>query len=369
MLRLGVDYWPATTHAPGVGRYVRELVRALAPRSDEFELKLLDVGPGARSIGEPRLGLEPRSFRRLKAVAPRGALRWAARVGLSADRLVGGCDVFHGAFAGFPPVAAALRTCAVSQLPPPEEHARFAAALARCALVFTFSRAAAALLTERFEIDPARVETLPPGCEHFRRELLGDPPLDEPPRVLVLGRLDERRNPLAVLRACEQLARDGLDLRLEYVGRRGDAYDALRAYVTRSPISSRVRWSSEPNEDELPDALARSSALVHLSDDELTAVTPLEAFAASAAVVATRAPAFVEALGPHGLWIDGPAAEADPAQIAERLAVALAARHDLAARRSRQAIAAAYSWRRHADLALHAWRRIVRERDENRATT
>lgn len=358
---VGVDYWPATTHAPGVGRYVRELVRALARSERELRLKLLDVGPGARSIGEPHLGLAGREHLRLRAKAPRRLLTWSARIGLGADRLLGGCDVFHSAFPASPRASRAPQTCAVSEFPAPAEEARFAAGLRQCAGVITFSRHAAQLLVERFQLDPTRVHAVAVGCEHWRRTLKHEPPLDDPPRVLVLGRLDEGRNPLAVLRACEQLVAGGQDLRLAYVGRPGDAYDALRAYVTRSPMSSRVSWSSTPREEELPDLVARSTVLVHLCDDALTPVTPLEALATGCDVVSTRAPAVVEALGPHALWLEGPARDVAPAELAARVAAAIARRHDPLQRRARQALAAAYSWRRHADLTLEIWRDLLRD--------
>ncbi|MBL8800862.1 MAG: glycosyltransferase [Planctomycetes bacterium] len=362
VMRVGVDYWPAVTHAPGVGRYVRELVRALAQRPDLLELRLLDVGPSPRVMAEPALGLEGRDVRRLKLKAPRKVLAWGARLGLGADRWLGGCDVFHAVSPSEPVSSRALRTCAVSEWPAPEMERQAARALQACAAVFTFSRYAAEQLCTRLELDPQRVHALPVGCEHWRRTLEREPPLDQPPTVLVLGRVDERRNPLAVLRACEQLAADGVELRLRYVGRRGDSYDALRAYATRSPLSSRVQFDSEPQEHDLPSLVARATVLVHLSDGELTPVTPLEALATGCDVVLTRAPAFVEALGPAGRWIDAPAPATSPQQLAREIAAAIAERGDEFARRSRQAVAAAYSWRRHAELAAHIWRELVAQR-------
>lgn len=361
-MRVGIDYWPAVTHAPGVGRYVRELVRALAQRPDLLELRLLDVGPLPRSVREPALGLEGRDIRRLKLKAPRKLLAWSARLGLGADRWLGGCDVFHAVSPSEPVSSRALRTCAVSEWPAHASEAQAARALRACAAVFTFSRYAADQLCARLDLDPQRVHALPVGCEHWRRTLEREPPLDQPPTVLVLGRVDERRNPLAVLRACEQLVSDGVELRLRYVGRRGDAYDALRAYATRSPISARVQFDSEPREHDMPSLVARASVLVHLSDDELTPVTPLEALATGCDVVLTRAPAFAEALGPSARWIDAPAQATPPAQLAHELAGAIAQRGDEFARRSRQALAAAYSWRRHAELAAQIWLELVAQR-------
>jgi len=362
VMRVGIDYWPAVTHAPGVGRYVRELVRALAQRPELLKLRLLDVGPLPRSIREPALGLEGRDIARLKLKAPRRVLAWSARLGLGADRWLGGCDVFHAVAPNDPRSSRALRTCAVSEWPAAEHERETARALQACAAVFTFSRFAANELCTRLDLDPQRVHALPVGCEHWRRTLQREPPLDQPATVLVLGRVDERRNPLAVLRACEQLVADGVELRLRYVGRRGDAYDALRAYATRSPISARVQFDSEPQEGDLPSLVARAAVLVHLSDGELTPVTPLEALATGCDVVLTRAPAFVEALGPAGRWIDAPAEATAPSQLAHALAAALAQRGDESARRSRQAVAAAYSWRRHAELTAHVWSALVAQR-------
>lgn len=356
---VGVDYWPATTHAPGVGRYVRELVRALAAHGEGVQLKLLDWGPGERSVGEPALGLTGRDVRRLRAKAPRRMLGWAARAGLGADRLLAGCDVFHGVFPQAPKVSRALRTCAVSEIPAAGEHAEFGAALRRCAAVITFSRHAAELIAERFDVPSNAIHSLPVGCEHWRRTLLRELPLADPPRVLVLGRLDHARNPLAVLRACERLFAAGRELNLVYAGRPGDAYDTLRAHATRSSISSRVQWLSAPREDELPELVARASVLAHLSDDALTPVTLLEALATGCDVVATPAPAFVEALGPHARWLSRSAADCEPDELAESLGRALDARHDALARRSRQALAAAYSWRRNAALTLELWRALL----------
>jgi len=358
VIRVGVDYWPATTHAPGVGRYVRELSRALAAR-DDLQLRLLEVGPGARVLGEPHLGLSGRPVKRVRLQATRRVLDVAARLGFGADRWLGGCDVFHGVFAARPRLSRALRTCAVSELPHERETADFGAALRDCSGVLTFSRFAAATLCGRFDLPQEQVHVIPVGCEHWRRQLPGAVPLDDPPTVLVLVRLDERRNPLVVLRACEQLSRSGVDLRLAYLGRPGDAYDALRAYATRSSMSSRIRWDSAPREDDLPRTVAGAAVLVHLSDDEFTPVTPLEALATGCGVVATRAPAFVEALGPHARWIDAPAKEVDAGALAEQIAGALQERNDAALRNAREAHAAAYSWRRHASLTLDVWRRIL----------
>ena len=65
--RIGLDYWPATTHAPGIGRYARELVRALVQRAEAPYLCLFDAGPGPRTVPEDALGL-PSGSQRVRRV-------------------------------------------------------------------------------------------------------------------------------------------------------------------------------------------------------------------------------------------------------------------------------------------------------------
>lgn len=350
MPSVGIDYWPATTHAPGVGRYVRELVRALVKLDDAPELKLFDVGPGLRAYGEKALGPKARATR---AKLPRGALRVLASLGLSADRLVGGCDVFHGVFVDAPPVARARRTIAVAEFP------RDGTPLRRYDGVLTFSAWAREQLIARCELAPNRVHALPVGCEHWRRELAEVPARDRPPTVLALGRLDHARAPNAILAACERLRARGLELQLAFVGRHGDAYDELRARVTRSPIVASVRFTSQARESDMPATVARASVLVHLSDLELSPVTPLEALASGCAVVASRLPAFEEALGPCARWIDAPVDELDLGVLAEALAQALDDARDATHAAQRRELARRFSWARHAALTLDLWRQIL----------
>ena len=47
-MRVGMDYLAAVTHPPGVGRYVRELVRAVVRLDERPALALFELGGGAR---------------------------------------------------------------------------------------------------------------------------------------------------------------------------------------------------------------------------------------------------------------------------------------------------------------------------------
>jgi glycosyltransferase involved in cell wall biosynthesis len=109
----------------------------------------------------------------------------------------------------------------------------------------------------------------------------------------------------------------------------------------------------------MPALVARASVLVHLSERELSPVTPLEALAAGCAVVASRQPAFEEALGVHARWIDAPIGEVEASALADAIAGALRDAGDEQLSRARRALAAEFTWARHARLTLDAWRTIL----------
>src|SRR5262245_65865468 len=101
-VRGGVDYRPALLQRTGIGRYVRELVRSLASTEGAPDLALFGDSfartrvPGARA---PVAGA--RLYRRR---IPGRLLPILARLGIGADDLVGGVDLFHYTDFIYPPV-------------------------------------------------------------------------------------------------------------------------------------------------------------------------------------------------------------------------------------------------------------------------
>ena len=348
-MNVGIDFWPGATHEPGVGRYLRELVAALAELDDAPRIALLDWGRGARLRTSDAAVPAGRSHgRSLRVGAPRAWLHALARVGLGADRLLGGCELVHGVLAGEPPVSRARRTLAVAELPPDPR------VLGAYDGLLTFSSHARDELAARSGVEFARIHVVEVGCEHFAR----GPALEraQAETVLVLGRVDHARGPLEVLAACERLRARGRLVRLHFLGRHGNAYDELRARVTRSPMSSSVGFDSEPDDRKVRAALHSAHVLAQLAQEDLTPVTPLEALACGAAVVARRLPAYVEALGPRGArWIDSD----EPEALACALEQALADAADPRTAAARSALAATFSWKRHATATLAAWRRVL----------
>ena len=362
-MRIGIDYWPASTHAPGVGRYVRELVRALVRLEAPPWLGLYEVGPGPRSVPEDMLGLDgarrPGSLRRLNWRLPRRLVELAP---VRPERLLGGCDLFHRAFVDRPPVRRARCAVTLAELPAvgTPGHATALAAAQRLDGIIVASTAAHRAVVERLDVAPERVHVVPVGCEHWMRALGGAPyPVpEEPARVVALGRVDRGRHPGALVRAVDAVHAEGRPLELVFAGRAGDAADELRAALARARIPA--RWNESPDEAELPALVGGAAVLVHLEREAFTPVTPLEALAAGAAVVASELPPFVEALGDEAEWVP-PEAAGDELERALRTALdrALSSARDPAARDRRAALAARFSWERAAALTVEAWRRML----------
>ncbi|MCE9595056.1 MAG: glycosyltransferase [Planctomycetes bacterium] len=357
--RVGLDVWPALRHAPGIGRYTRELVRALAPLDERPELALFEVGPGRATLAESTWNVDGRpGIRRVRANVSRRWLDVTGAFGLGAERWCGGVGLFQRAFVASPRVGRVPQIVPVFELPERGSRAEFelARTLSRVAHALVASDWAAAALVERFALEPERIHRVPVGCDHWRRDLGRDLEPVDPPRVLVLGAVAKRRNPLALVAALERLAKNGRELELVFCGRRGDAAEELDRARAASKLGARLKWIDEPVERDLPELVAGASVLFHSNVEECTAVTPLEALSLGVAVVAARLDTFREALGEHATYV---APRAEPDELARALEQELARSHDPAERRRRRDHAAPFTWDANARATVRVWRTLL----------
>ena len=362
---MAMDYTPAAGHAPGTGRYARELVRALIrePAPSLRRLRLVEVGRAPRPMAGPPLGLSGPAVRlapELRRVRlPRRAVALAARVHGGLGRWIGGgCDLFHRAIPAWPPATAPSQTLAVSGFPGPggPELRAFTSAVQGADGLIVFSAEAAARLQRDFGTAPSRVFQVPVGTDHWQRDLppaLGKRPSQD---ILVLGSIRRSRRPLAVLRAFEAVRQRGSSSRLLMVGRPGDAAQEFRAALKASPAAAHVRWIAEPDEALMPRCVAGSMILLHLTDDEATPVTPLEACRHGLGVVASPTPAFEEALSASARFVDSD----DPASVAVALEQVLQQAMEPGIREGWMRNAAPYTWQACARAHLAAWETILR---------
>ncbi|QDU69424.1 glycosyltransferase [Engelhardtia mirabilis] len=361
-MHVALDYLPATTHAPGVGRYLRELVRAVAQLDERPNLTLFEVGGEARTIGEPHLGLAGiERIRRIDRRLPRRLVGLAGRVGLGADRICGAPDLFQRALPGTPPVSRSPVVRGVAEMPLPgsPDEAAFRATLDAERAWLTFSTAATEALVERFDRRAESVFQVTVGAEHWARALPEPPPRDDPPTLVVLGAVRTDRFPDLVVDAFDRLCEELGHARLVFCGRFGDAAQHLGRRLAFSSGRSRIRWIDQPVEADLPGLVARASALVHLATNELTPVTPLEALAVGTPVVVSDLPALREALGEEAWYVPTPPSLRHRKALPGQLAEAVASASDPAACERRRALAGRFTWNRCARSTVQAWRAIA----------
>lgn len=365
---MALDYFPACTHWPGVGRYARELVRALVRQEKGPELILFDVGGQRRTIAEPALGISENGrrlgggrVRRLKLRLPRRLFDLGGKVlGLGADRLCGGVDVFHRMRPDWPKLGEARSTLAVPELPPAgsEAEAQLQRQLAEQDHLFVASQFGADELERRFSIERSRLHYVSLGCDHWLRDL--DRPIERQKRILVLGALREGRRHVEILSAFEELCRRKLADELFLAGGQGNVQEVFLSRLRFSAARSMVTWMSEPDEARMPKLVAESSLMVHLSEGELSAVTPLEAFSFGVPVVVPNNGPFKEALGEEGHYFELPTTgKLDINELVRVCAEAIESSNDEQACARRRARAANYTWASSAERTVKAWTHVA----------
>lgn len=366
-MRVGIDGTPLLGPRTGIGRYVDELLRALATAGT---VDLTVTAFTARGAGELPAAVPPGVAVRARR-APARALQaaWSRgehpRIGL----LTGRTDVFHGTNFVLPPTGRAGGVVTVHDLAYLRLPGHVSAAsrrfrelvprsLARAAVVCVPSAAVAAEVEDAYPaargrvvvtplgVDPAWARTARPAADWLAARGI------DRPYLLFTGTLEPRKDLPTLLRAYRALADADAPPALVLVGPAGWGPDLD---VDAGRHGTVVRLGRVP-EDELRALVAGARALIYPSLYEGFGLPLLEAFACGTAVVASDIPTTREVLGEaHGLAALFPVG--DDAALAERL-------RELPGdgpeeRAGRQRHAATMTWSRTAAATLTAYERAL----------
>lgn len=362
-MRIAIDATPAARQRAGVGRYTRELVRALVTAEQQHEYLLLVAGSDddARRLWST---LPPGQWRETRRVPLSDRLVTGAwqrlRFPIAAERFIGEFDLFHGPDFVVPPTAAptVVTVHDLSFLVAPEYadphlvrylSAAVPRALQRANAILTVSATIAGELGERFPNVRERLFAIPNG--------VSCPPRVERkparrPTVLMVGTIEPRKDHYCLLSAMELVWDKRPDAQLIVVGRPGwlsdDIVAAIRATRARRPL----RWLSNADDATLERCYAAATLVAYPARYEGFGLPVLEAMARGVPVVTSDAPALREVSGGH--------ARSVPAGDAEALAIAILELIDDEEMRS--ALAAAgqhwstqFSWDRTAAGTLRAY--------------
>ena len=330
ILRIGIDYTAAARETAGIGRYARELIRAIL-RMDTRNAYVLMVGSAGlgsawdvhKALLEQLMPPERLTIRSLPLTDDWLARVWQRlRIPLAVEAITGKVDLFYSPNFVLPPLLpntpSLLTVHDLSFMRHPETFSDKLRAylenavprsVNRATHIITDSEATRKDLISIFGVAPEKITTLllgvsprffPVAGDNERQHLIRKYGVGERPYILALGTVQPRKNYVRLMQALDPIAeKNNVDL----------------------VIAGRPAWLSEPIFDEagkrsfvhmlgftddgdLP-ALYRQAALFAFpSLYEGFGLPPLEAMACGTPVIASSASSVPEAVGQAGLLIN-----------------------------------------------------------------
>ncbi len=340
-MRIGIDYTAAVRQGGGIGRYTRNLVRALSELDAENDYTLFVAGGWGSGDG---LGPWPGNFRiRSVPLSDRWVhLFWQRlRLPVPVQAFTGSLDLFHSPDFVLPPTGrtpALLTVHDLSFLRVPECYVpafrrylegAVARAASRAGHILADSESTRQDIIELMPVQKERVSVLYPGVEPRFRPIRTQTVLDAvreryglPDRfVLGLSTLQPRKNFAGLIEGFRRLVQGHgnepaiEDLRLVIAGGRGwmveETYDA----VSKAGMEAYVHFSGFVDDDDLPALYNLSAVFAFPSWYEGFGLPVLEAMACGTPVVCADNSSLPEVAGRAALLVDA----GDPDALAEAL--------------------------------------------------
>jgi len=333
-MRIGIDVTSAVTQSAGIGRYTRELVRALlnldAPHT--YTLFYATEKRVARPI-EPL----PRSVR-LRRLPFHD--KWLARlwhklqIPISIELITGPIDLFHSPDFSLPPTLRRTPTLLtvhdLSFIRDPESAVpslrRYLSrvvprSVARARRVLADSQATKDDLVELFGTPPGKIDVLLSGVD-ARFRPIRDPAalaavrakynLGSGPLVLAVGTIQPRKNYVRLIQAFAQVMGQWWqigpewlgDVNLVISGGTGWLFDAIFAEVTRLGLQARVKFTGFVDDADLPALYSAAAVFAYVPRYEGFGLPVLEAMACGVPVIGSNVSSIPEVVGDAGLLVD-----------------------------------------------------------------
>jgi glycosyltransferase involved in cell wall biosynthesis len=330
-MHVGIDYTAAAWQGAGIGRYTRELVRAIVAQGGPFEYTLFYAGGGIDQRSPylvdlrqlctlyPSVRAVPIPFtpRRLTQIWQR------LRIPLPVELFTGRLDILHAPDFVLPPTRARTLVTIhdLSFMVHPECAAPGMArylnkavprGLRRANIVLADSEATRHDLARLLAVDPARVSVVYPGVSPRFRPL--PPEETEPVRqrlnlperfLLFVSTLEPRKNLVRLLEAYAQFLNSQFSILnsqfsipdLVIAGRRGWLYENVFATIGRLGLGDRVRLLDFVDDNDLPALYNLAWAFVYPSIYEGFGLPALEALRCGTPVVTANNSSLPEVVG------------------------------------------------------------------------
>lgn len=323
---VGIDVTAALTQGGGIGRYTRELVRALVGHDDGYNYTLFSARPPAKlPVPDPLPEANNVRYRQ----APLDS-RWLyrlwyrLRLPLPVQTFTGRVDLFHSPDFVLPPLWGQVPTLlTVHDLSFLHYPQTFTPALVnylnrvvprsirRATHILADSEATKADLVELWQVAPEKVTVLYSGVDAlFRpvtrprqikpvREKYG---LGDAPYLLSVSTIQPRKNYQTLIRAFRPVA-EQWPHNLVIAGGKGWLYEEVLAEVTRQGLADRVHFAGFVADEDLPALYSDASLFLFPSLYEGFGLPLLEAMACGVPVVTSKASSLPEVAGEAALQL------------------------------------------------------------------
>lgn len=377
MTAIGVDYTAAHEQGAGIGRYVRELVRALAALDDATPYRLFVAGaqrralpppPGANFTWRPTR-ITPLWFARL----------WhRLRLPLPVEAFTGRVRLFHATDFTLPPTLPGTRTLLtvhdLSFVRAPETttpvlkaylDAVVPRSVRRATHVLADSQATKDDLVELYKTPPDKITVLLGGVNpefrpvtdaHARQVVRARYSLPPNPYIFSVGTVQPRKNYARLVQALAALGPQHADVHLVIAGGRGWLDAPIYQTVRDLGMGERVHFTGFARDEDLPVLYSDAVCLAYPSLYEGIGLPVLEAMACGTPIVAANSSSLPEIVGDAGFLVDP-----DDARHLAGATLALLVQDDLHAEMSQKALARAaqFNWTRTAQATLAAFQQVV----------
>jgi len=325
-LTIGIDFTSAVRERAGIGRYARELIRALA-RLDHANRHVLFV---PRDAHAELLQFDwPANFRIVRAPLTErylAALWHKFRVPLLIEAFTGRVDVFYSPDFLLPPTRARRTLVTIHDLsyvrvpecfPAPllaYLHRAVPRALARADVVLADADSTRRDVNEVYHVPLDKIKTLYSGVDpRFNpnvsaaaqarvRELTRGKPY-----LLAVSTIQPRKNYVRLIEAFGKMTNDKLqttNLNLVISGAKGWMFDEVFQTVARLGLRERVIFPDFVSDADLPALYAGATLFVYPSLYEGFGLPVAEAMACGTPVVCSRASSLPEVAGDAALYFD-----------------------------------------------------------------
>lgn len=323
-MRIGIDVTAALTQGGGIGRYVRELTRALATADTQTDYKLFTAKPPATFPVPDPLPTTPNFIHKPAPIDESWLYRlwYRARLPLPVQMVTGKLDLFHSPDFVLPPVAGNIPTLLtvhdLSFIHYPHVYEERLVNYLNRVVPWSVGRATHILadsqstkddLIEYYDTPDEKVSVLYAGVSNDFQPVSSDKKLaairkkyhlGSKPYILMVGTVQPRKNYEMLVRAFAKL--DG-DVTLAIAGGKGWLERGLSAEITNHNLQKQVKLLGFVDDADLPALYSAATLFVMPSLYEGFGIPILEAMACGVPVISSDSSSLPEVVANAGILL------------------------------------------------------------------